>query len=200
MSSRRPARTDRALGVQTSRKVAVDSLGLSEACARTANRYEPTPIEVFDELMISLPIDPAQYAFVDLGSGKGRVVMLACEYPFRQVVGIEASAAMHGVAQDNLLSFAPPWRQCSDVSLRLGDAAEVAWPDGPLVLYMYNPFRAPVMLSVLGRLKARAGDPIWVAYYEPTHADLIGRLDALVVWQQTPGWIVYGTNAALRNV
>jgi len=34
----------------------------------------------------------SEYSFIDLGCGKGRAVMMASEFPFRQVIGVERSA------------------------------------------------------------------------------------------------------------
>jgi tRNA G46 methylase TrmB len=31
----------------------------------------------------------SQYTFIDVGSGKGRVLFVAAEYPFRKVIGVE---------------------------------------------------------------------------------------------------------------
>src|SRR5690349_10766861 len=51
--------------------------------------YEPIQLAVFRRIMAALAIDPHNYTFVDYGSGKGRALVLAAEYGFRRVVGVE---------------------------------------------------------------------------------------------------------------
>ena len=49
--------------------------------------YQPTDPALFQEMMASLPIEFDQFTFVDLGSGKGRTLLMASEYPFRKIAG-----------------------------------------------------------------------------------------------------------------
>ena len=44
--------------------------------------------------MASLEIDFSQFTFIDIGSGKGRALLLAAEYPFRRVVGSRTAAGI----------------------------------------------------------------------------------------------------------
>jgi hypothetical protein len=41
--------------------------------------YQPTDAALFRDMMTSLPIDFNQFTFVDLGSGKGRTLLMASE-------------------------------------------------------------------------------------------------------------------------
>jgi hypothetical protein len=47
-----------------------------------------------------------------------------------------------------------------------GDAAEVVLPEGPLVVYLFNPFQAPVLRVFLQRLQER-GATLEVLYLHP---------------------------------
>lgn len=95
-----------------------------------------------------------QSTFVDLGSGKGRVVLLAAMRRFRQVVGVELSPVLHQVAERNLEIMAASGDLGSSVKLMLQDAAAYEIPDGPIVIYMYHPFRAAIARKVIQRLQA----------------------------------------------
>jgi len=67
--------------------------------------YQPTDPALFREMMASLPIELDTFTFVDLGSGKGRTLLMASEYPFRRIVGVELLPALHQVAQENLARY-----------------------------------------------------------------------------------------------
>ncbi len=65
-----------------------------------ATHYEPTPVGDLDALLAHVPFALERSTFVDLGSGMGRAVLLAASRPFRQVVGVEISPALHAIARD----------------------------------------------------------------------------------------------------
>ena len=64
--------------------------------------YQPTEPALFTEMMASLNIDFQDFTFIDLGSGKGRVLLMAADYPFRRILGVELLPALHRVARQNL--------------------------------------------------------------------------------------------------
>ena len=68
--------------------------------------YQPTEPALFTEMMASLNINFQEFTFIDLGSGKGRVLLMAADYPFRRILGVELFPALHHVAQQNLDAYA----------------------------------------------------------------------------------------------
>jgi predicted RNA methylase len=122
-----------------------------------ATHYEPTPVDQADALLDASPLRPESTTFVDLGAGMGRVVLLAARRPFRAVIGVEISPALVEIARENVATARDPRRVVRDVKIVRADAAEYALPRGDLAVYMYNPFRGPVLDAVLTRLRD-AGD------------------------------------------
>jgi len=101
--------------------------------------------------------DVREYTFVDIGSGKGRAMMLASELPFREVVGVELNASLYQVAEKNLEMWREAGRALSPMRLVQGDALSLRLPEGRLLIFMYNPFLAPMMRRLLERVAAAAG-------------------------------------------
>jgi SAM-dependent methyltransferase len=99
-----------------------------------------------------LAVDFKQFTFIDLGSGKGRALMLASDYPFREVVGVELSPALDHVARANLARYSAATGSRPATSLQ-GDASEFQWPAGPLLIYLWNAFTRPVMEQVFQNLE-----------------------------------------------
>jgi len=98
--------------------------------------------------------DPQRYTFVDLGSGKGRMLFIAAEYNFKRICGIELLPELHNQACRNL-------RSCRMESVRSGrvgcinaNATEYDFPDDELVIFLYNPFGRQVMKRVMDNLNA----------------------------------------------
>lgn len=98
-----------------------------------------------------------EYAFFDVGCGKGRAVMLASEMGFRECAGVELDPGLAAMARRNLETWERTGKARCPVRIVEGDATEVALPDLPLLVYVYNPFRGPVVRKMLERLEAHAG-------------------------------------------
>lgn len=98
-----------------------------------------------------------EYTFVDIGSGKGRAMMLAAELPFREVLGVELNANLYQVAEKNLTMWRESGRGLGPMRLVQGDALGLSLPEGRLLIFMYNPFLAPMMRRLLERVEASAG-------------------------------------------
>lgn len=92
---------------------------------------------------------PSRFAFVDLGSGKGKALMLAANYPFREIIGVELSPRLHAIAQSNLQKIGD-----SRIRVYCEDARSFLFPS-PSVIYLYNPFERPVSDAVADAIAAQ---------------------------------------------
>lgn len=124
------------------------------------------------------------YTFVDLGCGKGRVVLMASQYPFRAVRGIELNRRLARRARRNLRRWTADSRAaCRDVAIERGDVLgaelqQILDGGGPVVLFLFNPFGAEVLAPLLERLAAAARSrtkaaPIDLVYVHPDHDQLV---------------------------
>ena len=91
-------------GTETSRVVYGNELEASLVNRRHAVSYQPTKARPFQDLLRRLDL-PAGGTFVDVGSGKGRVLLLAARHPFKRVVGIEFSPSLCEQARRNIEIF-----------------------------------------------------------------------------------------------
>jgi SAM-dependent methyltransferase len=141
------------------------------------NGYFAVAPSVFHAVMRTmlehLHLDYQRFCFVDVGSGKGRALLLASDYPFREIIGVELSPELDRVARANIARYAEATgagvHRAPVISMQ-GDASEFAWPSGPLVVYMWNAFTGPVMERVFHNLEASlAKQPreLYVVYIHP---------------------------------
>jgi hypothetical protein len=138
-----------------------------------------TPSKTFHWAISAAGIDPSQCHFVDIGSGWGSVLLLAAGYPFRSITGVEFAKELHNKACANL-----DWARSNglvartDVDVRNESALETDFPDGPVVIFTFNPFREPVMRAFLDRIDATVKDnprPITLLYVNPAERHLLAR-------------------------
>ncbi len=107
-----------------------------------------------DRWMETPPLNPMEsYSFIDLGCGKGRAVMLASRLRFRETIGVELNRELVEIAKGNAETWKAAGRALCPMRIEEGDATEFELPDGPCLIYMANPFGAPVMQCLLDKLK-----------------------------------------------
>jgi len=127
------------------------------------------------EVLSSLNIDYGSYT-LDYGSGKGRVLLIASEFPFSEIIGVEFATELHDIACENIERYRSKSQQCRNVKSLHLDVIEFELPLRPLVLYFFNPFRPPVWVSVLENLQRSLNShprDVILLYENPCHAALI---------------------------
>jgi SAM-dependent methyltransferase len=182
---------DRAHGVTTQALLMLGQLGEASGGAYAhATHYEPVPVEAFGELLAFVPEPLVRAAaFVDVGCGMGRALLLASEQPFKQVVGIELSPALHAIASENLAIACGLVVRCRDVRIRRGDARRFRFPKGDLVVFLFNPFDHEVLRAVLDRIVSsrRSGDRVTLLYHVPVHRDVVAEYAAEKLYDDGAG-------------
>ena len=166
---------DRRHRVKTNFVIDLDDLTPAEH-AEFGHRHQPTPAAVLQPIVNTLPIQHADFTFVDLGCGMGRAVFLASEFPFRRIVGVEFSTELHRIAEQNRLSFRNQNQKCTNIEFVCTDAAEYSLPEENTVFYLYNPFGKPTLRRVInniGHSLARHPREIVIVYYNPVNAQVL---------------------------
>lgn len=142
---------DEQWGVDTGGTQLLADLTIDSPNAALGGSHIATGPRQFHRAMSGLDIDPATCTFVDLGSGKGRALMMAAEYPFAAITGVEFARELDAIARRNLAMLGDP-----RVSCHLGDAATFQYPPTDLVVFMNNPFDPPLVERIARQLEATA--------------------------------------------
>lgn len=138
--------------------------------------YYSTPFSIIDRYFSALPPDLSDYTFVDVGSGKGRILAYASQYNFKKIVGLEFSADLHTKCEENIRSMQRDSHRCNDIESVLTDATDYQFPDENLVIFMFNPFRGELIKSLLENLEKhqnRYSKKIFIGYYNPRYGYLL---------------------------
>jgi SAM-dependent methyltransferase len=133
--------------------------------------YQPSDPVLFHEIMAKLDIDFRKFVFVDIGSGKGRVLLMAADYPFRRIIGIELLPELHRIAQENVRKYKNESQQCFKIETICHDAANFVFPPDPLVLYLFNPLPELGLAALIANLdRSLEENPrrVYVLYHNPT--------------------------------
>lgn len=168
--------------------------------------YVPTTASVIYEILGSLPVQPYKSVFVDMGSGKGRALLVASEFPFAKIVGIELMDDLHRIAERNVERFKPSSQKCATIDLHCMDVLDYDYGDDPVVLFLFDPFGREILENVVanleGSLKAKPREA-YVVYVYPQYEDVLRNSPALrrvkvggPKWRPWSQYVVYEAVAA----
>lgn len=155
--------------------------------------YSPTPHSRFFRLLRQIDVDYTRFIFVDFGCGKGKAVLLAAEFPFKRILGIELSPELVRIAEDNLIGYRGN-RRCKTIQLVCTDAREFRLPEEPTLCYFWDPFEAEVMRKVLENIRrslAAAPREVYILYFMPMHRNLLDESGFLAPVKQTSWYCIY---------
>jgi SAM-dependent methyltransferase len=138
--------------------------------------YTATTASLIYEILKSIPLRANTFAFVDMGSGKGRALLVASEFPFAKIVGVELSPQLHRIAEENSKQYRPATQQCTVFELHCMNVVDYVFGPEPLVLFLADPFGRETVGSVVANLEASlSGMPreAFVVYIYPQFEDLL---------------------------
>jgi SAM-dependent methyltransferase len=149
---------------------------------------------LFEQMMEALAVKFEDFTFIDLGSGKGRALLMAAPYEFKKIIGVEFMPAWHKAAEANIRKYVAAKESAPSMESVCVDARDFEFPVGPLVIYLFNPFPEPVFVAVMERLRRswlESPRPILIAYRYTEFERLLQKLDWLERVAGTEQWAVY---------
>ena len=180
---------DQAHGVDTSGLVPARHLVTGHANDEHVTAYYGVAPSILRSLIAqwreTIPPHPiSSYTFIDIGAGKGRGLLIASEFHFRKVIGIELNPAMTATARQNVAhwiqthaaDFTAP--RLVPIEVLEQDALDYDLPATPTLLFLFHPFEAPVLKQLLRRIEtqfARRPDTLDILYVNSECADVIDR-------------------------
>jgi len=160
--------------------------------------YQPTEAALFLEMLDALRehtrCDFRIFVFIDLGSGKGRTLLMASDYPFRRIIGLELLPSLHEAAEDNIAKYRSESQQCQILESICADATEFVFPHEPLVLYLFNPLPEAGLTRVIANLEKSLRDsprPVFVLYHNPLLEHVLANSAAWKKLFQTHQYVIY---------
>lgn len=186
-------RFDALHGVETAARVPFHALGVDHASH--ANEYTPVPAKGLWRALRQLPINYPEWDFVDLGAGKGRALLVASQFPFKKIIGVELSGDLCAIARQNVSRYRDPTQACFDLTLTVADAQTYQMSGAKAVLCMFDPFDdTAAMEQVLRNVETwlNSGDrELYLVYWHPRLAEVFKQFPALKLVQATSQYSLY---------
>lgn len=163
--------------------------------------YQPTEPGLFHELIgaaAKFAGDLKSFAFIDVGSGKGRALLMAADYPFRRIIGVEILPELHRIAEANIGRYESENKKCFALESVCQDAADFQFPDGPLLIYLFNPLPLAALtrlLANLGKSVAAGSRRVVLLYHNPLLERALAEAAFLTKRAGSYQYAVYATDA-----
>jgi len=161
----------RKYGIQTNRPMQVEEMVVEADSKAYAQPYMTVWFRNIDRLLAKLPEPEEEYDFIDIGCGRGVAALyVAQNYNFRSVAGFDFESSLIADAYRNQEAMA----KLTDIDFFVADASIYILPDGKHVLFMFNPFDAPVMKSFMdNNIEALRRNKSVIAYANHHQLDVI---------------------------
>jgi SAM-dependent methyltransferase len=160
----------------------------------SGGQYQPSEPALFAGILDALPVAVDGFTFVDLGSGKGRTLLMAAGYPFRRIIGRELLEELNKIARQNIARYRNDQQRCFNIEAQPGDARHFDFPLEPTILYLFNPFPRHVWREVLANLHTSllaASREVYVIYHNPVHEDIVATQNWLRPIERTHQFVIY---------
>lgn len=162
-------------GTDTMSRLDQDTLDARSENQSHSSSYGATKVGPFLRLLTQLDL-PRDSNFVDIGAGKGRVLLMAAQYGFRKVIGIEFAGRLCAIARNNVELFRRKHPLLSPIEVIEADATEYSFHAEDRVFFMYNPFDSFILAQVLDNLRRSLEEkprPVWLIYNTPKYHDVV---------------------------
>ncbi len=175
---------DRANGVDTGGAIPGWLLGGGSNSDRHITAYAGCQPSCLRAALSFLGDDIRGATFVDLGCGKGRAMIVASEYPFESIAGVEMSAGLCRIARRNMAQLQSRKKLGVAPDVVCGDALSFQFPPGALVVFQYHSFGPKVLTGIMNALESlpRTGHEIFFIYENPVYGKEIDRRKGFERW------------------
>jgi len=193
---------ERELGIRTFGAHAPADLSIEADSKMGGHLYQPSSSVIFEKAMNELPFNFSDKVFLDIGSGKGRALILAAEAGFKKVIGVEYAEELNDIAYTNIETVKSRFPN-TEFSLQEGDALTYDIPANVDVIYLFNPFDEEAVTGLLKKVKPafERSKPMYLVYVHPVHCNILdtalGNSSAVVEnWKGMPDVAVFSNQAS----
>ncbi|MGA1823441.1 MAG: class I SAM-dependent methyltransferase [bacterium] len=172
-------------GVDTEGIIELTELGFEK---NIGSRQESTPYLHMSKIIRTLTKTPED-VFIDMGSGKGRVMIIAGRYPFKRIIGVDVSSKLNRICEQNIRKMQARLK-CKEFVHITTNAINYQIPDDATFIFFFNPFPLEVMDTVMTQIKKslnRHHRSIKIIWYNPKYDREIERIHSIektgsIIW------------------
>ena len=188
---------EKRFGIQTSGQIHLEALGINDP---DAVLYVPASYPGFFNAMKH--VGKTDGAFVDYGSGLGRILVCASTLGFKRITGVEFAQELVDRAKRNLERAGVHAR--SHVEIVCTNAAAWQVPSDVTVFHFYNPFRKRTLRTVVANIARSLREhprQAWILFAFPWEMEPLMRSGEVIplAWQKDAADEMWPLHPVLEN-
>lgn len=164
---------DRRSGLDTTEQVLAEDLDIADELKAHCRKYEATSSRSLRRMIKALHAHLFEdFVFIDIGCGKGRMLLTAATLPFKRIIGIEISPNLCRIANQNIATMAKTNPTHAPIDVVCQDALTYSLPDENCVIYMFNPMSLEMMSELCKNIDTwllKHDRLLYIIYYNPVH-------------------------------
>jgi SAM-dependent methyltransferase len=173
-------------GANTFAPIELKNLTIVDGNVKKASRYEAVSFYMLENLFTAFRKLSGNSSIVDLGCGKGRVMMVAAHFGFNRMTGIDFAKEVCEEARVNMLKKE---KQFPGIRWKVINENVQNYEISPddSVFFMFNPFDYSVLKNFLRKLDISCDEfprPIYFLYASPQHDRLLLNNGFAVVYHK----------------
>jgi SAM-dependent methyltransferase len=156
--------------VEMSRAIDLGTLKVQGGHKKYGENYQGVNYYYFRKIFSTVKWKYQSSVFVDFGSGKGKALLMANEFGFSKLIGVEFAQKLVEQSQKNLNKFKVR------AEIIYEDASTFSIPDEANVFFFFNPFARPVMTKVLQNIVKsleKNKQKVLIFYFNPKLGEVV---------------------------
>lgn len=167
-------RGERKYHINTSRLDDLEDLSVKGSNRNEAEIYQGASYYLLEKIFIQLRKLNAPTDIIDLGCGKGRVMVVAAHYGFTKITGVDFAGELCMEAESNCTIVTKQF-PLTEWTVLNADAVNFKFGKDDHLFFFFNPFKETVMKEVIENMLQSLKDfprKILVVYMNPQHKKL----------------------------
>lgn len=169
-------------GTDTRKSVNLKNLSIKSENKKHGVYYGTTSSRHFHSALRSV-IFPNSSVFIDIGSGKGKNMMMAERYHFKKIKGVEFSKDLCITAEKNMISFQSKRHYTNNIfEVIHSDITEYTVDKEDNIFFLNNPFDEIILKKFIQNIMVSVEThprQVWLIYYNPLHEEVIAQSSIL---------------------
>jgi predicted RNA methylase len=175
---------DRQYGIETSGFIEARALAPDAESGKAMMGYGGSQPGIVRRVLATLP-DKSASTFVDLGCGKGRVLVVASELNFKTIIGVDLSKSVLDKARENAAVVHERYPGRTPIKLVQRNALKFMPEGAKIVFYLYHPFGREGVEQFVAGLEEKIDNEsaqVFVVYCNPVWSGVLDHSRFLTRW------------------
>ena len=162
--------------VNTIKPVSLEALTIAEGDISKSSPYEALNYYILETLLENFrKLFPGEKSILDIGSGKGRVMVVAAHYGFINITGVDFARELCAAAERNINKIKAQFRDTT-FTIYCKDILNYTIDKSDKVFFLYNPFNNEIMEKLLEKIDRSVKEhsrTIYFIYANPQQKEIL---------------------------